>query len=144
LPWFLAQHATTAIERAETAIRHHEARYRTPLERIAGWRYNPTVRPLHSVESSVLRASRCPCLILARWRQAQVYRHTYLWPAKTLYYFWRDHDKAMMEKRVVKSPCYMNIINPVDVGLGEGPLYNLTQAIRYGSCPSLHLHHVAR
>lgn len=67
-----------------------------------------------------------------------MYRHTYLWPVKTLYYFWRDHDKAMMEKRVVKSPCYMNIINPVDVGLGEGPLYNLTQTIRYGRHPLPH------
>ena len=32
------------IDVAETYIRHHEERYRTPLERIAGWRYNPTVR----------------------------------------------------------------------------------------------------
>ena len=31
------------IDVAETYIRHHEERYRTPLERIAGWRYNPTV-----------------------------------------------------------------------------------------------------
>lgn len=46
MPSFLPQLAITAIERAETAIRHHEARYRTPLERIAGWRYNPTVRLL--------------------------------------------------------------------------------------------------
>ena len=27
--------------------------------------------------------------------------------------------------------CYMNFENPADVGLGEGVIYNWTQALRY-------------
>lgn len=48
------------IDVAETYIRHHEERYRTPLERIAGWRYNPTVRNLLPGHGSLNARSRIP------------------------------------------------------------------------------------
>ena len=92
-PW-----CATAITVAETAIRHHEARYRTPLERIAGWRYNPTVStaprvPKHGhVAATETRAPKSQ----AGRTSWQAYRHTYLWTVKTQYYFWRDYDKAMV------------------------------------------------
>jgi len=95
------QDATNALASAEVVMRRREAQYRTPLERIAGWRHNPTC-----------------------------YDYGYLWQAKTLYYFWRDHDKAFFASRELLSPCYMNVISPVDVGFGEGLLYNLTVRIR--------------
>lgn len=38
--------------------------------------------------------------------------------------------RLQLPVRTANSVCYMNIINPADVGLGEGALYNLTQAIR--------------
>ena len=34
-----------------------------------------------------------------------------------LHYWWRDEGKAV---DVQTSPCYLNIINPVDLGFGEG------------------------
>ena len=144
------------IDVAETYIRHHEERYRTPLERIAGWRYNPTVPFCLCCPGSEPNPGRTlthPSLV---FRVFQAYRHTYLWTTKTLYYFWRDFDKAtvgtvasddrttgfgrsqrcrmrprvQLPVRTANSVCYMNIINPADVGLGEGALYNLTQTIR--------------
>ena len=38
--------------------------------------------------------------------------------------------RVQLPVRTANSVCYMNIINPADVGLGEGALYNLTQTIR--------------
>jgi len=95
------QVAVDALSAAETTIRRREAAYRVPLERIAGWRKNPTV-----------------------------YVHTLLWHAKSLYYFWRDHDKAVFADRVLLSPCYMNVINGADVAFGEGPLFDLSLRVR--------------
>lgn len=95
------QDARDALSSAEVVIGRRQLAYRTPLERIAGWRRNPTV-----------------------------YMHTYLWHAKSLYYFWRDYDKAVFSSRELLSPCYMNVINPADVAFGEGKLYNLTLKIR--------------
>ena len=90
---------------AEASIRHHEARYRTPLLRVAGWRKNPTVR-------SALMALRPPSFrpvpfICARDRTGartltQSYRGMYLWNVKTLYYFWRELDQALVRRRLTR------------------------------------------
>lgn len=84
------QIARDALDEAAVLVVDHEANYRVPPDRIAGWRDNPTA-----------------CSF------------TYLWTARTLYYWWRDEAKAVLAPI---NPCYLNIIDPVLVGYGEGSL----------------------
>jgi hypothetical protein len=67
-------------------------------DRVAGWRENPTA-----------------------------YEFTYLWTARTLFFWWRDEGKAV---DAPVSPCYLNHINPVDVGFGEGVLVDAARYVR--------------
>ena len=63
-------------------------------------------------------AYRVPAERIASWREnPTAYGFTYLWTVRSLYYWWRDEGKAV---EAPLSPCYRNIINPVDVALGEG------------------------
>jgi hypothetical protein len=80
--------ARAALDEAATIVKQREAHYRTPVERVAGWRNNPTS-----------------------------YEFTYLWTVHSLYYWWRDEGKVT---ETPLSPCYKNIIDPVDVAFGEG------------------------
>lgn len=55
---------------------------------------------------------------IAGWRDGPTaYEYGYLWSVRTLYYWWRDEGKAV---DAPVSPCYLNVINPLDVGFGEG------------------------
>jgi hypothetical protein len=38
----------------------------------------------------------------------------------SLYFWWRDYALAILESPEVYSPCFRNIQNPIDVGIGEG------------------------
>jgi hypothetical protein len=78
------------------AARRAEA-YRMPADEIAGWRANPTA-----------------------------YRFTYLWTARTLWYWWRDE---LLAAEAPASPCVMNIIDPADVALGEGAVQTGTELL---------------
>ena len=61
---------------------------------------------------------RVPADRIAGWRQnPTAYSFGYLWTVRSLYYFWRDEGKAIDAPLF---PCYLNIINPVDVAFGEG------------------------
>jgi hypothetical protein len=80
--------ARAALDAAQLLVTRREAHFRVPLDRITGWRDNPTAYPF-----------------------------TYLWMAHTLYGWWRDEGKAV---DAPISPCYLNVINPVDVAFGEG------------------------
>ena len=61
---------------------------------------------------------RVPIERIASWREnPTAYEFTYLWTVHALFFWWRDEGKAY---DVPLSPCYLNIINPVDVGFGEG------------------------
>jgi hypothetical protein len=80
--------ARAALDDAALVVAERELHYRVDPERIAGWRNNPTA-----------------------------YEFTYLWTARSLFFWWRDEGKAV---DAPISPCYLNIINPVDVGFGEG------------------------
>lgn len=55
------------------------------------------------------------------------YKFYYLFHARTLFFWWRDIGQAFFN---VISPCYMNVINPVDVSLGEGFLSELAEMVR--------------
>jgi hypothetical protein len=61
---------------------------------------------------------RVPADRIAGWRpNPTAYAYGYLWTVRSLHYWWRDEGKAV---DAPVSPCYMNVINPVDVAFGEG------------------------
>ena len=61
---------------------------------------------------------RVPADRIAGWRNnPTAYEFTYLWTVRSLFYWWRDEGKAV---DAPLSPCYLNTINAVDVGFGEG------------------------
>lgn len=102
------------IAAAAVVVSRREAAYRVPAARIGAWRENPTA-----------------------------YDYTYLWTVHSLFYFWRDYGQALGAWRSLScglsraadtklrdlTPCYMNIINPLDVGFGEGIFLNVTTAL---------------
>ncbi|MDP2339859.1 MAG: hypothetical protein Q8O67_02790 [Deltaproteobacteria bacterium] len=90
--------ARAALDAAQVIVARREAAYRVPLERISGWRENPTA-----------------------------YDFTYLWTVHSLYFWWRDEGKAVDGPA---NPCYLNIINPADVGIGEGTINDTTRILR--------------
>ena len=72
-------------------------------------------------------AYRVPAARIADWHQnPTAYDFTYLWTVHSLYFWWRDEGKAV---DAPASPCYLNIINPADVALGEGGLNNLARIV---------------
>ncbi len=73
-------------------------------------------------------AYRAPVARIAAWREnPTAYDFTYLWTVHSLYFWWRDEGKAVDGPA---SPCYLNIINPADVALGEGTVNDLTRVLR--------------
>lgn len=61
---------------------------------------------------------RVPADRIAGWREGPTaYSYGYLWTARSLHYWWRDEGKAV---DLPNSPCYLNIVNGIDVGFGEG------------------------
>ena len=61
---------------------------------------------------------RVPADRIAGWREnPTAYEWTYLWPVRNLHFWWRDQAKAVLAPA---SPCFMNVIDPVDVAFGEG------------------------
>ena len=61
---------------------------------------------------------RVPAERIAGWRKGPTaYEFGYLWTARSLYFWWRDEGKAV---DAPSSPCYLNIINGLTVGFGEG------------------------
>jgi len=92
--------AENAIYQAQEIVQRREANYRVPVERIASWRNNPTA-----------------------------YQFTYLWSAHSLYYFWRDYSQATTVDIQTLTPCFMNIITPIDVAFGTGKALNVSIAI---------------
>ncbi len=88
------------LEAATAVVRTREQHYHAPLERIAGWRENPTV-----------------------------YHWDYLWSVKTLFFWWRDQGRAEGSSWQARwSFCYLNFQDPSEVALGIGK--NVLRAIR--------------
>lgn len=82
------KNARAALDEAAVLVALHEAHYRTAPERIAGWGTNPTAYPFG-----------------------------YLWPVRSLFYWWRDEGKATDRPL---SPCYLNLLNPARIASAEG------------------------
>jgi hypothetical protein len=71
---------------------------------------------------------RVPAERIAGWREnPTAYRFAFLWTAHSLYFWWRDEGKAV---DAPASPCYLNIIDPADVALGEGGINDMTRVAR--------------
>lgn len=71
---------------------------------------------------------RVPADRIAGWREnPTAYEYTYLWTVRSLFYWWRDEGKAV---DAPVSPCYLNVINPVDVGFGEGLGVDATELLQ--------------
>ncbi len=61
---------------------------------------------------------RVPAADIASWSpNPTAYPFRYLWMVHSLYGWWRDEGKAVDAPLF---PCYLNVINPVDVAFGEG------------------------
>jgi hypothetical protein len=61
---------------------------------------------------------RVPLERIASWgSNATAYEYRYLWTVHSLHFWWRDEGKAVDAPLF---PCYLNIINPVDIAQGEG------------------------
>jgi hypothetical protein len=89
--------ARTAFKQALVIVGKREKDYRVPVQRIAGWRDNPTA-----------------------------YQFGYLWTVHNLFYWLRDDGKAV---NPAVGACYMNIIDPIDVGLGQGNWTELRNSV---------------
>jgi hypothetical protein len=90
--------ARKALDDAALIVAAREKRYRVEADRIAGWKDGPTAY---------------------EWR--------YLWPVRSLYFWWRDEGKAVDSPT---SPCYLNIMSPADIALGEGVIADTAQAVK--------------
>src|SRR5262249_39827024 len=88
----------SALDSALVLVRGREPSYRVEPDRISAWRHNPTA-----------------------------YAYTYLWTVHSLYFWWRDEEKAV---DAPWSPFVYNIVNPVDVAIGESPVIPFLQAAR--------------
>lgn len=97
------RNAREAISKAQALVDKRQQMYRLPLDRLAGWRRNPTV-----------------------------YRFMYLWATKTLYFWWRDYIKAstLDGPWSQMSPCHLNVHNPILTAQGAGALQDAAQFIR--------------
>lgn len=73
------------------------------------------------------RHYRVPASRIASWRNnPTAYEYGYLWTVHSLHFWWRDEGKAIDTPMF---PCYMNIINPVDIAIGEGLAVDAVRAI---------------
>lgn len=71
---------------------------------------------------------RVPLVRVAGWRRNPTsYPFGYLWTVHTLHYLWRDEGKAVDAPR---SPCYLNVLNLADIGMGEGIATDGGRALR--------------
>ena len=108
----------TALVPTQTGGAHERGlRAGTPNVPLATY---PEPKRRHSEEE--LRESeqryRVPADRIASWRNGPTaYEFGYLWSVRSLYYWWRDEGKAI-DAPVM--PCYLNVINPIDVAFGEG------------------------
>jgi len=88
----LQKHSRNTLQLAAEIVQRREQYYRTPWQRIADWRDNPTV-----------------------------YRFTYLWAVHSLYYWWRDQGLAEQGSfQAEHSPCYLNRMDTSEVAMGWG------------------------
>ena len=88
----LQKQSRSILQTATEIVQRREQYYRTPWQRIAEWRDNPTV-----------------------------YRFTYLWAVHSLYYWWRDQGLAEQGSfQAEHSPCYLNRMDTSEVALGWG------------------------
>eukprot|EP00937_MAST-01D_sp_MAST-1D-sp2_P000200 g200.t1 len=101
--------ARAMISRVADIVSRRESLYRVPAAQLGGWGKNPTS-----------------------------YNFGYLWDVKSQYYYWRDYYKAAAEHPSAvpwalpphaKSPCFLNVQDPVSTQFGGGALLTLAHFI---------------
>ncbi|KAJ3330379.1 hypothetical protein HDU76_005821, partial [Blyttiomyces sp. JEL0837] len=99
-----ARAAMRALHDGQEVVARRERRYRAPADRLAGWTgldgNNPTA-----------------------------YAFNYLWTVRSLHLWWRDAAKVLSSGWSVTSPSFCNIIDPVEVGLGEGKMLQVAETV---------------
>lgn len=93
--------ALVGLQTAVKIIAHREAGYRFPVERSSFWKENPTA-----------------------------YSYGYLWKVHSAFFYFRDYRRAELASPKVLSPCFMNIIDPIQVLMGDGEADKLVNAAR--------------
>lgn len=102
------QSAEEILQNATVVVAQREAQYRVNPERIAG-SFTPLLRFFCFVRNVRLRAR-------SGWMlNPTSYNYGYLWTVHSLFYWWRDYGEAT---KLPLNPCYLNIIDPVDVAFG--------------------------
>ncbi|KAJ3172259.1 hypothetical protein HK101_011190 [Irineochytrium annulatum] len=91
----MAKLAMDALHEAQKVVARREPRYRVPVERVGSWTGLNTVNPT-------------------------AYGFNYLWTVHSLHYFWRDAAQALIPTGATSHASFSNIIDPIEVGLGEG------------------------
>jgi hypothetical protein len=82
-----------------------------------------------SIELMAIRMRDINVPRVASWRpNPTAYHFTYLWTARSLFYFWRD--RTQLYNSSMWSPCVMNIQDPVDVAFGEGVFDDAMKVLR--------------
>jgi hypothetical protein len=87
-------------------------------------------------------AYRVPLSRVAAWAPGPTsYPFGYLWTVHSLHYWWRDEGKAV---DAPASPCYLNVLDAISIGLGEGQasdtgdaIYDLTGGLGLAKCLSV-------
>ena len=87
----------TLLNQTQVVIDRRVQNFRVPAERIASWRKTPAA-----------------------------YCYTYLWPAASLYYWWRD---LLVVYHNYLSPCHYNVRDIIEEGMGSGTLHTIVHSI---------------
>jgi hypothetical protein len=89
------------LKMAVKIIAKREESYAFPVERSSFWKPNPTA-----------------------------YNYGYLWKVHSAYFYFRDYRRAALQNPIALSPCFMNIIDPIQVLMGDGVADQLVNAAR--------------
>ncbi|KAJ3101562.1 hypothetical protein HDU96_009932 [Phlyctochytrium bullatum] len=99
-----AREAVRILREAHKVVARREEKYRVPVSRIASWTGLNIVNPT-------------------------AYPFTYLWTVHSLHLWWRDTAQALVPKFSVTRLSFCNIIDPVEVGLGDGKMLHTAEAV---------------
>ncbi|KAJ3215531.1 hypothetical protein HDU67_000319 [Dinochytrium kinnereticum] len=99
-----ARAAVAVVRAAHVVVARRELKYRVPASRIASWTNLNTTNPT-------------------------AYPFTYLWTVHSLHLWWRDTAQALIPDFSVTRLSFCNIIDPVEVGLGDGRMLHTAESI---------------
>ncbi|KAJ3104074.1 hypothetical protein HDU97_009523 [Phlyctochytrium planicorne] len=99
-----AKAAVAVVREAHVVVARREAKYRVPAKRIASWTNLHTTNPT-------------------------AYPFNYLWTVHSLHLWWRDTAQALIPNFSVHKSSFCNIIDPIEVGLGDGRALHTAESV---------------